>query len=96
MTKFQIETPDLESSTDEYAQRFAGPVGDYFLEVQTEAVRKLMPSPVGCSVLDVGGGHAQLAGPLVEAGYDVTILASDESCRDRLDRRRIWWRQCVG
>ena len=51
-----------------------------------DRVRKLLPSPVGCSVLDVGGGHAQLARPLVDAGYDVTVLASDESCRERLDR----------
>ncbi len=86
MSHQQIETPDLESSTDEYAQRFAGPVGDYFLEVQTDAVRKMLPSPEVCTILDIGGGHAQLVAPLANAGYNVTVVASDATCRTRLDR----------
>ena len=36
---------------------------------------------------DVGGGHAQLAEPLVAHGFDVTVTGSDESCRTRLDQR---------
>lgn len=80
------ETPDLESSTDAYARRFAGAVGEYFLNVQSQIVKRLLPPPENCSILDVGGGHGQLAGPLVDAGYDVTVFASNDSCRDRLDR----------
>ena len=79
------ETPDVASSTEDYASRFAGPVGAYFLAVQAATVRSLLPRANQCRVLDVGGGHAQLAAPLVADGYDVTVLGSDVSCRERLD-----------
>ena len=36
-------------------------------------------------MLDVGGGHGQLAIPLCRAGYRVTVLGSDASCRRRLE-----------
>lgn len=85
-TAYEIERPDLESSTDEYARRFAGAVGEFFLEVQWNAVREMLPAATNCRVLDVGGGHAQLAAPLVDAGYDVTVLGSNDACVPRLDR----------
>jgi SAM-dependent methyltransferase len=79
------ETPDIETSSAGYASRFAGAVGEYFLEVQTQiALRLLAPWP-GARVLDVGGGHAQLAPPLVAHGYRVTVAGSAEVCRARLD-----------
>ena len=80
------ETPDVESSTDDYARRFAGPVGQYFLDVQAREMLDLIRPWPGARVLDIGGGHAQLAGPLVRAGYQVTVLGSDDRGRDRLDR----------
>lgn len=86
MTTYASETPDLESSTDAYAQRFAGAVGRYFLEIQGNLVRELLPPAEDCCVLDVGGGHGQLTEPLVKSGYDVTVFGSDDSCRSRLDR----------
>lgn len=80
------EDPDVETSSEEYARRFSGEVGRYFLEVQTEiALEMLAPFP-GARVLDVGGGHAQLALPLVEHGFKVTVVGSSEVCRERLDR----------
>jgi SAM-dependent methyltransferase len=79
------EDADVESSSELYARRFAGPVGQWFLELQArltlECLRGLSP---GASVLDVGGGHAQLAPPLVDAGYQVTVVGSDPSCGRRL------------
>jgi SAM-dependent methyltransferase len=79
------EDADVESSSELYARRFAGPVGQWFLELQTrltlDCLRGLSP---GASVLDVGGGHAQLAPPLVDAGYQVTVVGSDSSCGRRL------------
>ncbi len=38
----------------------------------------------GASVLDVGGGHGQIAAPLAEAGCDVTVFGSDPVCGERL------------
>lgn len=78
---------DVETSSEGYARRFSGPAGDYFLEVQErEALSLLAPWP-GARVLDVGGGHAQLAPALVSHGYEVTVAGSREICRQRLDRR---------
>lgn len=85
-TAYEVERPDLESSTEEYARRFAGSVGEFFIEVQWNAVREMLPPATNCRVLDVGGGHAQLAAPMVDAGYDVTVMGSDEACVRRLNR----------
>lgn len=80
------EAPDVETSSEGYATRFSGPVGRYFLEVQAEiALRLLAPWPQA-RILDVGGGHAQLAPRLVERGYRLTVAGSREVCRARLDR----------
>ena len=81
------ETPDLDSSTEAYARRFEGPVGNYFLEVQSTSVLGLLPAPAhDFRVLDVGGGHGQLVVPLVRSGYDVTVVGSNDSCCRRLDQ----------
>ncbi len=79
------ETPDVASSTEDYARRFSGGVGAYFLEVQASRVLQMLKPWPGASVLDVGGGHAQLVGPLSRHGYQVTVLGSDASCRQRLE-----------
>jgi 2-polyprenyl-3-methyl-5-hydroxy-6-metoxy-1,4-benzoquinol methylase len=72
--------PDVEVSTEDYARRFAGPTGAWFLRVQADAtLRMLRPWP-GATILDVGGGHGQLTGPLAAAGYRVTVLGSDPRC----------------
>jgi 2-polyprenyl-3-methyl-5-hydroxy-6-metoxy-1,4-benzoquinol methylase len=80
------ETADLETASEGYARRFAGPVGEHFLAVQARATLALLAPLAGGSVLDVGGGHAQLAVPLVAAGFRVTVAGSSEGCRARLDR----------
>jgi SAM-dependent methyltransferase len=81
------EDADVESSSDLYARRFAGPVGQWFLDVQARlTLGCLRGLPSGATVLDVGGGHAQLAPPLLDAGYRVTVVGSDASCGLRLAR----------
>ena len=75
---------DVESSSAAYARRFAGPVGRWFLDVQARTTLELLRAAPGTSVLDVGGGHAQLTGPLVDAGCDVTVYASAESAGERV------------
>lgn len=77
---------DIETSSDEYASRFSGPVGEYFLKVQEEITLSLLEPWQGCQVLDVGGGHGQLATSLVREGFRVTVAASDTACRARLDK----------
>ena len=81
------ETADVETSSDDYATRFRGATGAWMLEVQERAVKKLLAGCLapGARVLDVGGGHGQLARPLAAAGYRVTVLGSAPSCRHRID-----------
>jgi 2-polyprenyl-3-methyl-5-hydroxy-6-metoxy-1,4-benzoquinol methylase len=81
------EDADVETSSEGYAQRFAGPVGRFFLDVQARATLDLLESWPRARVLDVGGGHGQVVGPLVEAGYDVTVYGSSPLCGARL---RSW------
>jgi SAM-dependent methyltransferase len=76
--------PDVETSSEGYARRFAGGVGAWFLEVQARITLDLLAPWPRARVLDVGGGHAQLTGPLVEAGYDVTVYGSDDVCAARV------------
>ena len=78
------EDADIETSSDAYARRFSGAVGSFFLERQGAAVLDLLRPWPGASVLDVGGGHGQVTGPLVAAGYAVTVLGSDPVCEARL------------
>jgi len=77
------ETADIETASEAYARRFAGPVGAYFLAEQTRITGKLLAGMTNCSILDVGGGHCQLAPALVEWGHRVTITGSDDVCRSR-------------
>jgi ubiquinone/menaquinone biosynthesis C-methylase UbiE len=80
------ENADVEASTDEYARRFEGSVGRWFLEVQARlTLAALAGLPESATVLDVGGGHAQLVPPLLGAGYRVTVVGSDRSCGRRLE-----------
>lgn len=78
------ETDDIETSSEAYAARFATPVGQWMLSVQEQIVRRLLADKPGATILDVGGGHGQLAVPLAEAGYKVTVLGSDDTCRTRI------------
>lgn len=79
------ETADIESSSDEYAGRFAGPTGQWMLEVQERLTLSLLkPYGAKLGVLDVGGGHGQLAIPLCRDGHDVTVLSSAPECAHRI------------
>ena len=78
------ETADIHTSSDEYATRFSGPAGQWMLDVQEKIARRMLGRFEDVSVLDVGGGHGQLALPLCRDGWKVTVLGSDESCRHRI------------
>jgi SAM-dependent methyltransferase len=79
------ETADVETASEAYAQRFAGPVGAWFLELQTRSTLELLtPLGRGARLLDVGGGHAQLTPALADRGYHVTVVGSSPVCAERL------------
>jgi SAM-dependent methyltransferase len=77
-------TPDVETASEEYAGRFSGAIGRYFLAEQERIVRDFLGSPGPRRVLEVGGGHAQLAPALLEAGHEVWVQGSAPSCANRL------------
>jgi SAM-dependent methyltransferase len=80
------ETPDVETASDDYARRFAGPIGAYFLEVQRALAMRLLGAGPGerLSVLEVGGGHGQLTRALLDAGHEVVVHGSAPICAARL------------
>ena len=79
------EHADIESSSDDYAARFAGAAGAWMLGVQEKIVLHLLKQRAGASILDVGGGHGQLALPLASEGFKVTVLGSDGVCINRIE-----------
>ncbi len=80
------EDADIGTSSEDYARRFTGGVGRWFVATQSRLTLGLLRAlPAGASVLDVGGGHAQIAPPLIEAGYEVTVVGSDPICAARLE-----------
>ena len=84
--KIESQKADIETSSEDYATRFSGKVGEYFLEKQTRITLKFLKQWPDAKILDVGGGHAQLSVPLVKENYNITVVGSDETCRKRLDR----------
>jgi len=79
-----LEDADVETSSEGYAARFAGAVGAWFLDVQRRITLEMLTAWPQASVLDFGGGHGQLTGPLVEAGYDLTVYGSAPESRARV------------
>lgn len=79
-----IEIPDIETSSADYARRFAGPAGQYLLEVQARSVLRALAGLTPGTVLDVGGGHGQLVEPLSGRGWTVTVHGTAAECETNL------------
>jgi hypothetical protein len=62
------ETADIHTSSDEYALRFSGPAGEWMLAVQERIALRMVRRFPDATILDVGGGHGQLALPLCRDG----------------------------
>lgn len=75
-----FETPDIHSSTPEYANRFSGQAGKWFIRVQEEVTQKLLEGLKPGLAIDVGGGHGQNIRILNKKNYRVTILGSNKKC----------------
>lgn len=78
------DQPDLDPSTERYARRFEGPAGKWLLSRQTAALRQLIAPWPTAQVLDIGGGHGQIAAPLLADGHQVRVFASSEVALGRL------------
>lgn len=78
------EMPDVASSSPEYARRFSGSIGAWFLDRQASIALQALGSLPHARVVDVGGGHAQLAPALLRAGSEVVVYGSPEASRDGL------------
>ena len=71
-------TPDIETAGADYLKRFAGELGDFFLQVQAQALAACMQE-LGSKplrILEVGGGHGQVTGHLLRAGHEVVVQGS--------------------
>ena len=71
-----MEDADVETASAGYARRFDSPVGEWMLATQAGITEDLLSDLPGASVLDVGGGHGQMAPALADRGYRVSVLAS--------------------
>jgi 2-polyprenyl-3-methyl-5-hydroxy-6-metoxy-1,4-benzoquinol methylase len=77
------ESADVHASSDDYAARFQGEIGEWMLKIQEEALLSLLDTDTQ-TVLDIGGGHGQTALPLSSAQKSVTVLGSAPVCGERL------------
>jgi 2-polyprenyl-3-methyl-5-hydroxy-6-metoxy-1,4-benzoquinol methylase len=80
MTSPAAESADIETSSADYARRFAGAAGSHLLTVQAEAVCRVIDGLPPGRVLDVGGAHGQLVDLLAARGWSVTVLGSSPEC----------------
>jgi len=83
--------PDIFTASAEYATRFSGGVGKFFLETQVNSVKKLLPTTTGqqLKILEVGGGHLQMTEALLELGHQVVIHASSAEALTRLSHSEL-------
>ena len=71
-----LEDADVETASADYAKRFDSPVGEWMLGVQGEITVDLLRDLPSARILDVGGGHGQVATALAARGFRVSVLAS--------------------
>jgi ubiquinone/menaquinone biosynthesis C-methylase UbiE len=83
-TDLLAETPDIETSSADYASRFSGRAGEFFLDVQAQTVSEALAGLTPGTVLDVGGGHGQLVDPLTRLGWRVTVHGTSAECERNL------------
>jgi 2-polyprenyl-3-methyl-5-hydroxy-6-metoxy-1,4-benzoquinol methylase len=84
---------DDETASADYASRFAGPVGRWMLDQQSQILRELITPavknpPDKLSILDVGGGHAQVASAILDwlppQAVRMTVAGSTQRSQRRL------------
>lgn len=83
------ETADVAASTEAYSRRFSGRVGAWMLGVQSATLLAMLLDLSDSSVLDVGGGHAQVSPMLDDMGYSTHTVVSRSEATERLIRMGI-------
>jgi ubiquinone/menaquinone biosynthesis C-methylase UbiE len=74
-----LEYADVFTSSDQYARRFSGKTGQWLVDRQTEILHNFFSALKPQTILDVGGGHGQVANSFCNE-YQVTVLGSTEDC----------------
>ncbi len=78
---------DIETASDDYATRFAGPSGQWLLWVQEQGTRHVLACTKNVhTILDVGGGHAQLTHVYLEKDHEVMVVGSAPTPGTRLEK----------
>lgn len=75
---------DVVTSSADYARRFSGSVGSWFIDRQSEILSRFLKNLDVSTVLDVAGGHGQVIRALKGKGYKLTVLGSTESCKEQI------------
>ena len=75
---------DQETSSDKYATRFSGKIGQWFLQIQSQKVLDCLASCNIKTVLEIGGGHGQLVNTYLKLNIQPTIYSSDPICASRV------------
>jgi 2-polyprenyl-3-methyl-5-hydroxy-6-metoxy-1,4-benzoquinol methylase len=70
------EDADVETATAAYARRFSSSSGRWMLQRQLSVTLDLLRDKAPTTILDVGGGHGQLAPELARRGHRTTVLVS--------------------
>jgi 2-polyprenyl-3-methyl-5-hydroxy-6-metoxy-1,4-benzoquinol methylase len=73
-----LENADVETATAAYARRFDSSAGRWMLRRQLDVTLDLLRDKSSTTILDVGGGHGQLAPELARRGHRVSVLASSK------------------
>jgi len=81
------ETPDIETASDDYASRFAGAAGVFFMDTQNSTVERVLGSDCKGVAIELGGGHGQLVSILEKAGCDIIEYSSNANCHIMLTQR---------
>ena len=78
------EDADVETSSADYARRFAGAVGAWFLDVQARITLDLLAAARARACSRSAAATASSRGPLAEAGHAVTVHGSAGACGQRV------------
>lgn len=79
---------DVFTSSQGYADRFAGKIGQWLISLQNKAILKVLSGrSKKAQMLDVGGGHGQLIELAAELGLELHLSVSHEDALSNLSKR---------